>query len=422
MSTKDQATETIRNLCGKDETYKKANAIFRLAQVKTKAGSGYDLGSSRSGLAAICAYLASERLHNGDVKYKPAQGASCLKPSDFKKAVETVEKALGEEESRKTRSSTGGLYQGLIKQHKLDSLTPVFDRWLQKYVRIAIFYWVCSLLKPDAIDLDTLMHSESVNATQCKRIVNGLINRAGSLAAQIQADHKSSSPLLPVPPTPTTPSPSKQPASPTKPPPKLRISPAPSSPSRSPTKRVPPTGDNKRKNPPESSSDSEDELTIQSQTKKQRLESVSHEVQPTSVAETPSKRQSRASKPIFGVAPLNGQFETPTKKRVVPASPTIETVARPLFISPTSTPTGRRSSRAITQESPVRRQVMVEEAMSDGDEEDGDQEEQESLRRFRPVYLGMQQWNSKDARVLALWESKKKVVESCGNPFAMRCN
>lgn len=54
-------TKLIRNLCGNNETYKKALAFFRLAQVKTTAGSGYDLGASKSGLAAICAYLASER-------------------------------------------------------------------------------------------------------------------------------------------------------------------------------------------------------------------------------------------------------------------------------------------------------------------------------------------------------------------------
>ncbi|KAF9016582.1 hypothetical protein BDZ89DRAFT_1141359 [Hymenopellis radicata] len=328
--------------------------------------------------------FARERLNNGDVKRKPAQAASCLKPSDFNKAVETVEKSAWRRGKPKDAFKHW-------RTHKLDDLTPVFDRWLQKvetqaflesdntlskYVRIAIFYWVCSLLKPDAIDLNTLMHSENVNATQCKRIVNGLIIRAGSLAAQIQADHKSSFPLPPVPPTPTTPSPSKQPASPTEPAPNLRISPAPSSPSRPPTKR----------------------LTIQSQTKKQRLESVSHEVQSTSVAEAPSKRQSRASKPIFGVAPLNGQFETPTKKRVVPASPTIENSRSPsVYLTHEYT---HRSTfvESHYQESPARRQVMVEEPRSDRDEEDGDQEEQESLRRFRPVYLGMQQWHSKDAR------------------------
>ncbi len=115
------------------------------------------------------------RLHNGDVKLKPAQEASCLKPSDFKKGVETVKKALEEGETRKTRSGTGGFYQGLIRQYQLESLGRTFDAWsekvetqalslldlentLAKHVRIAIFYWVCNLLKVCLARRPVLLH------------------------------------------------------------------------------------------------------------------------------------------------------------------------------------------------------------------------------------------------------------------------
>ena len=47
-------------VCSKPETLKRAKEILRLALIKTRPGSGYDLGIGASGLPPICAYIASQ--------------------------------------------------------------------------------------------------------------------------------------------------------------------------------------------------------------------------------------------------------------------------------------------------------------------------------------------------------------------------
>jgi hypothetical protein len=52
----------LQNLCREPETLAEAQVILRLAQNKTGPGSGHELGPHTTGLPAICAYIASQRL------------------------------------------------------------------------------------------------------------------------------------------------------------------------------------------------------------------------------------------------------------------------------------------------------------------------------------------------------------------------
>lgn len=49
----------LKKMCGKQETLERSRAILRLATLKTRPGSGYDIGPGATGLPPICAYIAS---------------------------------------------------------------------------------------------------------------------------------------------------------------------------------------------------------------------------------------------------------------------------------------------------------------------------------------------------------------------------
>lgn len=51
----------LRRLCSTDETLTEAQTVYRLAQARTGAGSGFELGPFTTGLPAISAYIASKR-------------------------------------------------------------------------------------------------------------------------------------------------------------------------------------------------------------------------------------------------------------------------------------------------------------------------------------------------------------------------
>jgi hypothetical protein len=59
LSTMALYAKTIEGLCHDKQTIEEANRLFRTARANTGVGSGFDLGEDRTGLAAVCAYLAS---------------------------------------------------------------------------------------------------------------------------------------------------------------------------------------------------------------------------------------------------------------------------------------------------------------------------------------------------------------------------
>lgn len=52
--------QQIRKLCAKRETISKARELLHSASVRTGPGTGYNLGEGKSGLPAICAFIASQ--------------------------------------------------------------------------------------------------------------------------------------------------------------------------------------------------------------------------------------------------------------------------------------------------------------------------------------------------------------------------
>ncbi len=51
----------IDRLTPRPEVREKARALLRSLHSKTGPGTGYDIGDAKSGLPAICAYIASKR-------------------------------------------------------------------------------------------------------------------------------------------------------------------------------------------------------------------------------------------------------------------------------------------------------------------------------------------------------------------------
>jgi transcription initiation factor TFIIIB Brf1 subunit/transcription initiation factor TFIIB len=53
--------DLIDRLTLRPEVREKARALLRTVRSKTGPGTGYDIGDAKSGLPAICTYLASKR-------------------------------------------------------------------------------------------------------------------------------------------------------------------------------------------------------------------------------------------------------------------------------------------------------------------------------------------------------------------------
>jgi len=53
--------DLINRLTTRPEVREKARALLHSVHSKTGPGTGYDIGDAKSGLPAICAYIASKR-------------------------------------------------------------------------------------------------------------------------------------------------------------------------------------------------------------------------------------------------------------------------------------------------------------------------------------------------------------------------
>ncbi|KAK0504304.1 hypothetical protein EDD18DRAFT_1345195 [Armillaria luteobubalina] len=404
-----QNNHLFNRLCDDIETRETAKEIYRLANAKTRPGSGFDLGALRTGLPAICV------LKNNQISRASAQQSSCLKPSDFDKGVTAVESALGTGTSRRSRSNTDGFYQNLVEEYELTPITQLVTSWVRrtesvlimrevfnvdrKEVKCAVFFWVCSFLKDDVvIEKEAFLSQFAVDPKTFEPIFKKLIKTAGSLAQQIKAERTSYDPSKRVTPF-STPqvsprkSPSKTPlrVAPSNSPTKPDLSPmktiakslfAPSTPStrKSPSKplRVPPTND-KRK---------EDNL-LESPTKKRKQPA---EEVPT---ESPTKKR-KVQTPRGSPAKVedDNPFQSPSKKRqaVASSSRTRAPFPQPQFSPPPP-------DDLFSEEEP----------------------ELAPQRRFRPVFLDAKQWASCDPRLEAMARkadsAKRRFIEARGHPF-----
>ncbi|KAK0441672.1 hypothetical protein EV421DRAFT_636553 [Armillaria borealis] len=407
-----QNNHLFNRLCDDIETRETAKEIYRLANAKTRPGSGFDLGALRTGLPAICVYIASIRLKNNQISCASAQQSSCLKPSDFDKGVTAVESALGTGTSRRSRSNTDGFYQNLIEEYGLTPIAQLVTSWVRrtesvlvmrevfnvdrKEVKCAVFFWVCSFLKDDVvIEKEAFLSQFAIDAKTFEPIVKKLIKTAGSLAQQIKAERVSYDPSKMVTPF-STPH-----ASPRK------------SPSKTPLRVAP------------SNSPTKPDLTAPSPTKTIAKSLFAPSTSTSSARKSPSKP--------LRVPPTNDKrkednpLESPTKKRKVQYPQPAEEV-------PTQSPTKKRKVQTKVDEDENPFQSPSKKLSSRihipfpppqfSPPDDLFSEEEPELapqRRFRPVFLDAKQWASRDPRLESIAKkadnAKRRIIEAHGHPF-----
>ncbi|KAK0441642.1 hypothetical protein EV421DRAFT_1811862 [Armillaria borealis] len=223
MASEDDDLGRFDNICDIQETRDKAKEIYRLVKSNPNVSS---LGTVA--LAAICAYVASSRLGNGDVQRNLALTASSLATmADFESGVSTVEYSLGGgHQGRKSRSSTHGFYDRLIEEHRLTAVSGFLKRSMRKAedflvmqavfdidnreIKYAIFYWIHAILMPNVrLDHEAFLE-ETGDTGKFDRIVQLLTSRAVHLKEQITAERTEHVSALPSP----YPTPSKTPTRP----------------------------------------------------------------------------------------------------------------------------------------------------------------------------------------------------------------
>ncbi|PBK75139.1 hypothetical protein ARMSODRAFT_507654 [Armillaria solidipes] len=217
MASEDDDLGRFDNICDIQETRDKAKEIYRLVKSNPNVSS---LGTVA--LAAICAYVASSRLGNGDVQRNLALTVSSLATmADFESGVSTVEYALGGgHQGRKSRSSTHGFYDRLIEEHRLTAVSGFLKRSMRKAedflvmqavfdidnreIKYAIFYWIHAILMPNVrLDHEALLE-ETGDTGKFDCIVQLLTSRAVHLKEQITAERGEHVSALPSPyPTPS---------------------------------------------------------------------------------------------------------------------------------------------------------------------------------------------------------------------------
>ncbi|KAF8885709.1 hypothetical protein CPB84DRAFT_126919 [Gymnopilus junonius] len=145
-----------------DETRDLAADLIRQAKLRTGRGSGHELGEFDTGLPAVCALLASERLNTGEMSQKSAQAASCLNKKDFQRVYSTVRAVIEElekEEGVKStyaklheKYNTSGIVEEKLKpyftevENELMTLATGYDHRSAMF-RCLVYFWVCGAAK-----------------------------------------------------------------------------------------------------------------------------------------------------------------------------------------------------------------------------------------------------------------------------------
>ncbi|RDB14905.1 hypothetical protein Hypma_016368 [Hypsizygus marmoreus] len=396
----------LSNLC-QGETLDQARVLLRLTQRKTGAGSGHELGAHTTGLPAICAYLASQRLNNGDVTRKTAQAASCLKTSDFEKAYLVVKAALGS--ARRSKTDVLQTYEGLVRQYeptvdhgillgwmnaagrallqsdsKLDHEDPIGG----SHIKSAIFFWTYSAATgKNMMQPQEFAEHHDIPPKTLTKLLQKLSGCGASLKIRIQNELKArgARPNSPVKGSTTTTS----------------------TPRRSPKKatalRMLPSKDSPAKRKPD--------VLEQDQYQDEQDEAVPF------VAETPTKRR-RTDLPSSG-PPAKQDYVVSPSKLVFPPVASSSHVALDADTDPREAIPN--SPYTLPESSPARSDAMDVDAVAQAGESDEGEDERPMRRRFRPVYLDHKQWYSSDRRLKRVWRlaegQKASLVEMYGHPF-----
>ncbi|KAF4577244.1 hypothetical protein EYR36_005231 [Pleurotus pulmonarius] len=418
MSAPEQ--RLLRQMCSKPETMAQASALIQRARLQTAPGSGHTLGSLSSGLPAVCAYIASTRLNNGDVTKQNAQLASCLQPSDFEKALGIIESATGSSVPPKaTRRSTGITYESLFRQYNI-SESPTMLRIMHKIEQIVIkyapdtsrriiictiFFWTCKVLKissftidPDEfqerneIDYDSYAYVINILKTKCKDLKFDLEDEWAAMQ-RLQASSSTPSPVKPA-----------HVSSPTK------------SPSKKKALRELPSRDTKKPEvglfpAPEAVAPS----TPTSPTKRRKLD-------------PPTQSESVVEPSAVPTDLPNPSTRSITVRRQPVIAPPLAATSQD--VATISTPRRQRSSVSVPPKKLRGKEPEIN--IVDGSAMDVDEGADSSssrsddgdflvLRRFRPVFLDHKQWYKRDPRLTRIWrtaeEHKESMEKLYGHPF-----
>ncbi|KDQ25704.1 hypothetical protein PLEOSDRAFT_1106608 [Pleurotus ostreatus PC15] len=420
MSAPEQ--RLLRQMCSRAETSAQAAALIQRARLQTTPGSGHTLGSLSSGLPAICAYIASTRLNNGDVTKQDAQLASCLQPSDFEKALGIIESAIGAPRPLKnTRNSTGITYESLFRVYSI-SESPTMLRIMHKVEQIVIkyapdtsrrviictiFFWTCKVLKISSFTIQSaeFLEKNEIDYDSYAYIINILKTRCRDLKADLEDEWAAMQRLQA--------SSSGSPAKPTQ----VSLSPT-KSPSKKKALRELPSRDTKKH-----------EVALFP-----AAETVAPST-PTSPAKRrkldPPVRSETAAEPSASDVPVDPP--TPSTRSITirrqPAiAPPPATTSQD--VATISTPRRQRSSVSVSPSKKSRGKEpevdvvdtsamdVDEDAESSSPSDDGDVL---VSRRFRPVFLDHKQWYRRDPRMARIWRTaeahKEAMTKLYGHPF-----
>ncbi|CAL1713274.1 unnamed protein product [Somion occarium] len=196
--------DQIRRMCN-PVTGVRAEILLALAKAKTGPGSGYDLGKGSSGLAAICAYLASEELGNGDVTEKQAQSSACLDPKVFHKTLNSVRTVLGADKNNAGRRSRQLFYDRLVQEFNfrreefmISCMEDAEKALIQNrelrgrlappndVVTLAVFLWTCNVLRIHRAQMDTYHEDHDISSGDLKQVRQVLDASCASVAREIK--------------------------------------------------------------------------------------------------------------------------------------------------------------------------------------------------------------------------------------------
>ncbi|KAF8128158.1 hypothetical protein EV363DRAFT_434615 [Boletus edulis] len=373
--------DQLNRLCSSSDTFEKAQSILRLANAKTRPGSGFVVKNPIA-IPAVCAYLASEQLNTGEVSLQSAMSAACVSKAEFSDIFKTVRAALSSEERNATADIT---YETLVDAYRVhlrehgvacmedaEAALPQVDILKERYganvVLCAIFYWVCQLMEEPSVQERSLCQTYSIQPKAFKAVVAILDKRCDVIADQIKSHLKS--------------------------------------PMKSPTK--PRAMSNKSSKPATSPSKKRANISAsfpETPTKKRRVDNASPTKPGTSIS--PAKRSSAADTAAFHAALKSSPIKLPIvqERESLGAGPS--TPRRPRHakvaeaaVTPVQADSQSSPSRSQGQVSPTRPAVR---------------------RRFRPVFLEQQQWCAMDPKVERMWAAaealRDKMVELHGHPF-----
>ncbi|KAF9231377.1 hypothetical protein BU15DRAFT_56206 [Melanogaster broomeanus] len=404
----------LRTLCSDPETYEKAESILRLVTARTGQGSGFVVNPVA--VPAVCAYLASEQLNTGEVSLKSAATAACVTQATFSDILKTVRAALHTDDEGRAADVTYQTLASTYRIHRqeyavacmedteagLPRIDILKDRYGANVVLCAIFYWVAQVMEEPIVQERSFCQSHSISLKAFRSAMKTIDKQCDAIGDQIKSH------LLEI-------RRSTQAAASTSTNPDRFPTSTPTSPQKSPTKSAlkattrmrdlltpSKTPSNKRgvvfSNDTLNDNDDDSSSFPETPTKKRRVDSLS----PTKPsAGTSSARRLAEPQPAamaaFHAAASGSTPKQPRTKNAPKQAPVGDVSASP-DVGPSTPHRPHTRSTAMPMPvdhhlSPSRSQVQAQPSPT----------RPAPRRRFRPVFLDLQQWCARDPKVERMW-------------------